>query len=209
MVIICEALMCWRLMKTGKVRQTTVHKFPSPTITRMASAKSSISNWTSGTSAEPQVVKHKANSVLLTPLEERMVVAKKVNESFAQAKGPLDARTTSPKVDKPSSVWDTYVSDQLMTSFLSSLFICTKLAIQNSFVVALSSVQLKELEKKNVDLIGMLLTEQARHETKMSDLKKSMFVPKSSLAKKIANLTLLLLPCMSKKRLTSVSSITC
>ncbi|CAL8162454.1 unnamed protein product [Prunus armeniaca] len=138
-----------------------------------------------------------------------MVVAKKANESFAQAKGPLDARTTSPKVNKPSSVWDTYVSDQLMTSFLSSLFICTKLAIQNLFVVASSSVQLKELEKKNVDLIGMLLTEQARHETKMSDLKKSMFVLKSSLAKKIANLTLLLLPCMSKKRLTSVSSITC
>ncbi|KAI5323189.1 hypothetical protein L3X38_032261 [Prunus dulcis] len=31
---------------------------------------------------------------------------------------------------------------------------------------------LKELEKKNVDLISMLLTEQAHYETKMSNLKK-------------------------------------
>lgn len=64
-------------------------------------------------SVEPRVVKHEADLASLTPLEERMVVAKKVRESSAQVKGSSDARTTGPKVDKPSSVWDTCMSDHL------------------------------------------------------------------------------------------------
>lgn len=30
-VIMCGVLMCWRSAESGKVRQMTVHEFPSPT----------------------------------------------------------------------------------------------------------------------------------------------------------------------------------
>lgn len=50
--------------------------------------------------------------------------------------------------------------------------------------VALSFTQLNVLEKKNVDLTDKLSAEQTRHEMRMSKMKESISMLKSSLAKK-------------------------
>lgn len=57
-------------------------------------------------------------------------------------------------------------------------------AIWSSSLIAPSSAQLDELEKKNVDLTDKLSGEQTRHETKMFEMKKSLGGLKSFLAKK-------------------------
>ncbi|KAI5351673.1 Hypothetical predicted protein [Prunus dulcis] len=58
----------------------------------MSTAVGSCRLWLpSNLSVEPQAVKRGTNSALLTPLEARMAAAKKVKESFAQAKGLSDA----------------------------------------------------------------------------------------------------------------------
>ncbi|CAL2246525.1 unnamed protein product [Prunus armeniaca] len=60
--------------------------------------------------------------------------------------------------------------------------------IRNSSVVAPSSVQLSELEKKNAELVSKLSAEQTRYEKKTSDLRAMISELKSSLAEKDSEL---------------------
>ncbi|KAI5317874.1 hypothetical protein L3X38_037581 [Prunus dulcis] len=59
-----------------------------------------------------------------------MATVKKAREWSTQVKDLLDARTTGPKVDKPSSARDACVSDLLKTNFLLSSSACAKLVDQ-------------------------------------------------------------------------------
>ncbi|KAI5313021.1 hypothetical protein L3X38_042195 [Prunus dulcis] len=77
---------------------------------------------------------------------------------------------------------------EAVVTFLQKGEVFTVEAIQNSYADAPSSVQLNELEKNNVDLTGKFSTELIRHEMKMSEIKESMFVQKTSLAKKDSEL---------------------
>ncbi|CAL2271554.1 unnamed protein product [Prunus armeniaca] len=78
--------------------------------------------------------------------------------------------------------------------------------IRNSSVVAPSSVQLSELEKKNAELVSKLSAEQTRYEKKTSDLRAMISELKSSLAEKDSELNLLLLTWQVKKMLISTLS---
>ncbi|CAL9022510.1 unnamed protein product [Prunus brigantina] len=60
--------------------------------------------------------------------------------------------------------------------------------IRNSSVVAPSSAQLSELEKKNAELVSKLSAEQTRYEKKTSDLRAMISELKSSLAEKDSEL---------------------
>ncbi|VVA39852.1 PREDICTED: LOC110760952 partial [Prunus dulcis] len=106
-----------------------------------------------------------------TPLEARIMVAKKARESSTRAKDSSKTQTAGPKVDKCNFTKDVCVYDLLVTNFLSSPSACIKLVDHIH--------QLSELEKKNVDLTGKLSAEQICHETRVSEMNESMYVLKN------------------------------
>ncbi|CAL2276520.1 unnamed protein product [Prunus armeniaca] len=146
---------------------------------------------------ESQAVKRGVDSVSLTHLEIRLAEAKRMRESYAQAKCSSPALAVDPKANKSSPAGDACVSDMLKTNFLSNLSSCAELVdhirqagdlgtfsslslekqreatfhlikkglvfavetIRNSSVVAPSSAQLRELEKKNAELASQLSAE--------------------------------------------------
>ncbi|CAL9024579.1 unnamed protein product [Prunus brigantina] len=71
--------------------------------------------------------------------------------------------------------------------------------IRNSSVVAPSSAQLSELEKKNAELANQLCAEQARYEKKTHDLRAMISELKSSLAEKDSELNSLAADLVSRK----------
>ncbi|CAL2271085.1 unnamed protein product [Prunus armeniaca] len=108
---------------------------------------------------EPRVVKHGADSKSLTPLEVRMAAAKKARELSTWASPTLQGMHSSD-----------------LGTFLSLSLEKQKEAI------------LSELEKKNVDMTSKLSVEQVRHETRILEIKESVSLLKSSLAKKDSEL---------------------
>ncbi|CAL8174062.1 unnamed protein product [Prunus armeniaca] len=76
---------------------------------------------------ESQAVKRGVDSVSLTPLEIRLAEAKRMRESYAQAKCSSPALAVDPKANKFSSAGDACVSDMLKTNFLSNPSSCAEL----------------------------------------------------------------------------------
>ncbi|CAL8114443.1 unnamed protein product [Prunus armeniaca] len=76
---------------------------------------------------EPWAVKRGVDSVSLTPLEMKLVEAKKMRESSARATGSSSATVVGPKMDKSDPAGDACVSNLLKTNFLSNPSSCAEL----------------------------------------------------------------------------------
>ncbi|CAL2256654.1 unnamed protein product [Prunus armeniaca] len=107
---------------------------------------------------ESQEVKSGVDSASLTPLEVRLVEAKKMRKSSARTKGSSSQLAVDPKVDKSSIVGDACVKGIDISSASKGLVFVAE-TIWNSSVVAPSSSQLNEqtrYEKKTYDLRAMI-----------------------------------------------------
>ncbi|CAL2276194.1 unnamed protein product [Prunus armeniaca] len=142
----------------------------------------------------------------------RMAGIKKARKSSARVKVSSTMPVADAKVDKSSPAEDAGMSDLLEMNFLSSSSAYVKLVdhinqtIWNSFVVAPSSAQLSELEKKNADLTSKLSAKQIRYKKKMSELRAMIYELKSSLAEKDSELSSFAANFISRKMPTSILS---
>ncbi|CAL8087420.1 unnamed protein product [Prunus armeniaca] len=130
-----------------------------------------------------RAVKRGVVSLLLTPLEVRMAVAKNMGESSTWGKGSSATSAVDPKVDTSSPAGDVGVSDLLKMTFLLSPFACVKLVDHIHPAGGLDTFSSIFLEKQrkatNTKLANKLF----------ADLRAMIYELKSSLAEKNSKLS--------------------
>ncbi|CAL2229328.1 unnamed protein product [Prunus armeniaca] len=134
-----------------------------------------------------RAVKRGVVSLLLTPLEVRMAVAKNTGESSTWGKGSSATSAVDHKVDTSSPTGDVGVSDLLKMTFLLSPFACVKLVDHIHRAGGLDTFS-TSFVKKNAKLANKLFAEQNRYEKKTFDLRAMIYELKSSLAEKDSKL---------------------